>query len=129
MEKILLLISMLYLHIADDYRHQGILTSMKQKSWWEEHAPDDLYRRDYIMALYEHAFSWTVVIHVPAIAYRLYFGNMINLPEFLFLFISMWLVHAMIDDAKCNQHTISLVQDQLAHIVQVWTVWAFYVSI
>lgn len=128
MEKILLLISMLYLHIADDYRHQGILAAMKQKSWWEEHAPGDLYRHDYIIALHEHAFSWTVAIHIPAVVYRLYLGDMINTPDFLILFIITWLIHAMVDHLKANLHTISLVQDQLCHVLQVWAVWALYVS-
>lgn len=60
---LILLFSMLFFHLFDDYKLQGILANMKQRSWWEKNAPDDLYKNDYIIALIEHAFSWTFMIH------------------------------------------------------------------
>ena len=63
--KIIILLIMLFLHIVDDYYLQGILTKLKQKSWWEENAPNKLYKHDYIIALIEHAFSWTFMIMLP----------------------------------------------------------------
>ena len=34
MSKIFILLFMIMMHIVDDYYLQGILASMKQKSWW-----------------------------------------------------------------------------------------------
>ena len=42
---------MLYCHILDDFCLQGILASLKQKSWWEENYPNKLYKYDYIISL------------------------------------------------------------------------------
>lgn len=39
---IILLIAMLYCHILDDFCLQGILASLKQKSWWEENYPNKI---------------------------------------------------------------------------------------
>ena len=56
---VILLLSMIFCHIVDDYYLQGFLASAKQKSWWEKNLPNKLYKNDYIIALFEHAFSWT----------------------------------------------------------------------
>lgn len=129
MGKVILLIAMLYAHIVDDYRHQGILAQMKQKSWWEENAPDDMYRNDYIVALFEHAFSWTVAIHIPAVIYLYLTSGSMDVVEFGFLFFAMWMFHALADHAKANLHAINLVGDQLIHIVQVVGVWIIYITL
>ena len=50
--KIALLIFMIFAHIIDDYYLQGWLVSAKTKNWWEKNAPDKLYSKDYIMALF-----------------------------------------------------------------------------
>ena len=63
--KTILLLTMLFCHIVDDYYLQGWLASAKQKLWWEKNVPDKLYKNDYIMALCEHAFSWTFMIMLP----------------------------------------------------------------
>lgn len=36
--KTILLLTMLFCHIVDDYYLQGWLASAKQKSWWEKNA-------------------------------------------------------------------------------------------
>ena len=46
-----ILLSMIFLHIIDDYGLQGIMKDLKQKQWWQKNAPDQLYRYDYIVAL------------------------------------------------------------------------------
>lgn len=38
---------MVFGHIVDDYYLQDWLASAKQKSWWEQNAPDQIYRRGY----------------------------------------------------------------------------------
>ena len=70
--KTILLLTMLFCHIVDDYYLQGWLASAKQKSWWEKNAPDKLYKNDYIMALCEHAFSWTFMIMLIPTIYTYY---------------------------------------------------------
>jgi hypothetical protein len=127
MNYILLLIGMLFLHIVDDYYLQGFLASAKQKSWWEKNCPNPLYKKDYIMALVEHAFSWTVMIHIPIIIYSVIFSIEISLVIFIILFIANWLVHALVDNAKANLLKINLIQDQLLHIIQIVGTWLIYI--
>ena len=68
-EQIFILLFMVMMHIVDDYYLQGILAKMKQKSWWEENAPNKLYRKDYLMALFMHSFSWAFSIMLPLAIY------------------------------------------------------------
>ena len=56
---------MVFSHIVDDYYLQGKLALFKQKSWWEEKAPDEMYKHDYIVALMMHSFSWAFMIMLP----------------------------------------------------------------
>lgn len=128
MNYILLLIGMLFFHIVDDYYLQGFLASAKQKSWWEKNCPNPLYKKDYIMALIEHAFSWTVMIHIPIIIYSAIFSIEISSITFMVLFIINWIVHVLVDNAKANLLKINLVQDQLIHIVQIVGTWVIYVN-
>lgn len=70
MNKSFILLWMIFMHIVDDYRLQGILASMKQKSWWKEQPQyKPMYKRDYIavfahaliqLGIYDHAAN-----HVP----------------------------------------------------------------
>lgn len=70
MTKILLL--MILCHIIDDFVLQPVcLSKLKQKKTWEE--LEDwcgLYKHDYIMALFIHALSWAIMIHLPIIFMR-----------------------------------------------------------
>lgn len=127
MDNILLLIFMLFFHIIDDYYLQGILSSMKQKSWWKQHADNPLYKKDYVMALIEHAFSWTVMINIPTIMYSYIRNIYINPIIFIVLFILNWVIHAMTDSAKANLYKINLIQDQCIHIIQIVLTWFIFV--
>ena len=60
---------MLFMHIVDDYYLQGILAKMKQKSWWKDNAPQDIYKNDYIVALIMHSISWAFCIMLPLAVY------------------------------------------------------------
>lgn len=118
MIKIFIILCMLFCHIIDDYYLQGILASMKQKSWWKMHAPDPLYKYDYIMALCEHAFSWTFMIFLPLFISH-FFGIQLNESIIIGLFSFNWGIHVIVDDLKANQLKINLIQDQLIHICQI----------
>ena len=129
MQKIVLLLSMIFCHIVDDYYLQGWLASAKQKKWWEENAPAKLYKHDYIIALAEHAFSWTFMIHIPLFIIMILSNQYINTSPFIEIFIFNWFVHAVTDDEKANKKTINLITDQIIHIIQIFITWIIYISI
>lgn len=108
---------MIFCHIIDDYYLQGILAQMKQRKFWKENAPDDLYRFDYIWALLIHGFSWAFMIMAP-IAVLVGTG-----PLFYILFIINFIAHAIIDNSKANRHEINLWEDQLLHLIQILATW------
>ena len=109
----MIFLTMIFLHIVDDYYLQGILAHMKQKKFWKEQAPDELYKYDYIWALIMHAFSWTFMIMLPLI-----FVSPIS-PAFYIIFVVNLAVHAYVDNLKANKHKINLWQDQLIHLAQI----------
>ena len=120
--KIILLLCMVFCHIVDDYYLQGCLASMKQKSWWEQNAPDKLYKNDYLMALFMHSFSWAFMITLPLSIYTFIVGGVWHTS----LFITNIFVHFYVDDLKANKKEINLIQDQLMHMVQIivtWFIW------
>lgn len=119
----LILLAMLFLHIVDDYYLQGILSQMKQRKWWQEHAPDELYRYDYIMALIEHGFSWTFMIHIPLFIMIWFYGYQIYWWLPVFTFFTNWGCHSLTDHLKANLNCINLVEDQLIHIIQIIATW------
>ena len=117
MKIFLILFEMIFMHIVDDYYLQGILAKMKQKSWWEENAPQEEYKHDYNVALIMHAFSWAFMIIIPYI--------LIGVNEYVAC-IAVLInagIHAVIDDLKANKKTINLVVDQTVHILQVFITW------
>lgn len=107
---------MIFLHIVDDFYLQGILANLKQKKYWEENAPDVLYKYDYRIALWLHSFSWTFMIMLP-IAYHMQFN--ITLLYTTIFFINM-VVHGITDNSKANNRKISLTTDQLIHLLQIF---------
>lgn len=115
---------MLFLHICDDYYFQGILASMKQKSWWtKQENYSDVYQHDYIVALVEHAFSWTFMIMLPImILYHFSFT-----PFIMFFFLCNWIIHGITDHCKANLKAINLIQDQTIHVCQIFLTWAMLV--
>lgn len=127
----IILIGMIYMHIIDDYVLQGILASMKQKSWWEKNAPDQLYKNDYKIALIEHALSWTISIHIPIILYIIFSGNIdifdVKLVLFIILLIIQCIIHAVVDNLKANMHKINLIEDQCIHFYQILTSWIVFI--
>lgn len=112
----MLILTMIFMHIVDDYCLQGILANMKQKSWWTEQKEySDLYRYDYIAALLAHSFSWAFMIMLP-IMIKLGFDS----PFWcvIAVFANM-IVHAIVDDLKANKKKINLVTDQMVHLGQI----------
>ena len=127
--KMIILLSMLFLHIVDDYYLQGWLASAKQKSWWKQNAPDELYKYDYIMALFMHSFSWTFMIMiVPSVYALITTANVGNESLAIALvFLTNLCIHMTVDNKKANLKKINLVQDQLLHLVQIAATWLSFV--
>ena len=123
---ILILLTMIFLHIVDDYYLQGILASMKQKAWWKENAPEPLYKYDYIVALMEHAFSWTFMIMLPVGIYTVFYDKPIVF--IIILFLINWSIHSIVDHLKANVKVISLVTDQVIHILQIIVTWVYLIK-
>lgn len=126
--RIVLLFTMLFLHLVDDYYLQGILAQMKQKSWWEKNAPDPLYKNDYKVALIEHAFSWTFMIMLP-ITVLMVINNNILIVLWIVAFVVNWIIHGWTDHLKANVHNISLVTDQTTHVCQIIATWVLMTEI
>ena len=123
--KIALLIFMLLAHIIDDYYLQGWLASAKTKKWWEKNAPDKLYSKDYIMALFCHSLSWSIMVFLPILIYSLY--NQIDLNWFYLVLPINLIIHAVIDDLKANKFKINLIIDQSIHFIQIFITWLIFV--
>ena len=115
MNKIFVILWMIFFHVIADYNLQGWLASAKQKSYWEANAPEKLYKHDYIIALIMHSISWTFMVMLP-IAYI----NQFNIDIlFIVLFVFNVVVHADIDHMKANLKLINLWHDQLLHMLQI----------
>ena len=115
MNGLYVLLSMVFCHIVDDYYLQGKLALFKQKSWWEEKAPDEMYKYDYIVALMMHSFSWAFMVMLSvAVSQRLDIGA-----GFAAMFVANTAIHAIVDDLKANKRKINLVMDQSIHIGQI----------
>lgn len=110
-----IVLTMLFCHIIDDYKLQGILASMKQKQWWKENAPQHLYKYDYLVALIMHSISWSFMIMLPIALYN----NFVLSTPFITAFILNVVCHACVDDLKANKRKINLIVDQLIHVVQI----------
>lgn len=111
-----ILLSMIFMHILDDFCLQGILASMKQASWWKsQESYSDMYKHDYIVALLAHSFSWTFTTMIPVVIALS--GDMKS--SFYTAFLANMIIHALVDDAKANKRQISLAQDQAVHLAQI----------
>ena len=125
--KIALLIFMIFAYIVNDYYLQGWLASAKTKNWWKKNAPDKLYSKDYIMALFCHSLSWSIMIFLPVLIYSLI--NNINLNWFYLAIPINLIIHAIVDDLKANKFKINLIVDQSIHFIQIIITWVIFLFI
>ena len=126
MNKLFVLLAMIFCHIVDDYCLQtiGPLATMKQKKWWEGNHPQKLYKDDYLVALLMHSMSWAFMIMLPVAAYMSWDVN----SSFVILFVLNTICHAFIDNAKANWLLINLITDQSIHIAQILVTFLTLVS-
>lgn len=131
--KIFILFVMIFVHIIEDFHLQGILSMMKQKSWWMTQAKGNLqqqelfnqkYGKDYLISLFTHSFEWAFVLMLPLVL-------MTNV-NYKFAIIAILInsfVHAIVDDLKANQLKINLIQDQVVHYIQIVITWLLFIKI
>ena len=124
MTNIFILTAMIFLHIVDDYVLQApCLCDLKQKSFWEKHAPEEQYKKDYIVALIMHALSWSFMIMLPIAVimnFNIGFG-------YIYFFLLNTVVHAFVDNMKANKKTINLWIDQTCHMIQIVGTFTIFV--
>lgn len=129
---IVLFLSMIWLHIYDDYHTQGILAQFKQEKWWEENYPQDLYKNDWKIALYEHAFQWSFTVMLPLLVYSMWAWKESGLYHGLIWWTGLLAIntgiHAEIDNEKANKLEISLFTDQILHILQIGFTIIFFMT-
>lgn len=113
---------MIFMHIVYDYYLQKILAQMKQKKWWQENAPDRMYKYDYLVALMMHSFSWAFMIMLP-IAFTMGFNVD---AKFDMILVANLFVHLIVDDLKANKFKINLIQDQAIHILQILVTFTLF---
>lgn len=130
--KFLLLLLMFFSHLIADYNLQGILANFKQRSWWNlkfsKEFVQEHYPVDYITALIEHSFMWSVCIMIPLLVSA--FLSPYN--SHLFVYLSSAIltntgIHALVDNEKANKLSISLTTDQLLHALQIFATWLLFV--
>jgi len=117
MNKLFIILLMIFCHIIDDYYLQkGLLNNLKQKSWWQEQPGyKKLYQYDYMVGLSVHSFSWAFMIMLP-ITFTMNFNIT---PFFVYILLTNLVVHAITDDLKANKKLINLWIDQTVHLCQI----------
>ena len=122
-QRLLILFIMIFCPLIDDYKLQGILANMKQRKWWKENANKYLYKNDYKIALIEHAFSWSFTTTLPFLVIIFIQNNELLAVLLIVSYIINTAIHAFVDDLKANKFKINLVEDQLAHLLQIICTW------
>jgi hypothetical protein len=115
---------MLFMHVLDDYVLQApCLCDLKQKSFWKKNAPEEQYKKDYIVALIMHSLSWSFMIMLPiaiALDFNVGWG-------FVYYLLFNTAFHAVIDHLKANVKVINLWIDQACHMVQIAGTFTIFV--
>ena len=62
-----LLATMFFMHVVADFNLQGIIASMKQKTWWQkqEGYDEEDNGNDYKFPLFWHSLQWSFCIMLP----------------------------------------------------------------
>lgn len=120
---ILTLFCMIFMHIIADYIVQtDLLAKLKVNRNWDQIRKDNpqfKWKYDYVMVLFLHSFSWTFMIMIPVLLIDL------DLRFILGNIVLHTILHMEIDDMKANQHSITFLEDQLLHFVQILVILLF----
>ncbi|MCD8148572.1 MAG: hypothetical protein LUE92_03195 [Clostridiales bacterium] len=123
----IVLAAMIFCHLIDDYIFQGCMADMKQSAFWEKNYPDEKYKNDYKIVLFEHGFKCSFVMMIPVFVQYYILWHSLSIWLFV-IFLANTIVHAIIDDFKANKLKINLVQDQICHLIQAIVTWLICVG-
>ena len=113
---IFILFSMIFCHIIADFHIQNsFMAKFKQKEEWRGYGEE--YLKDWIPVLAVYAFSWSFFTFLPLLYYV--YTKDITFNIWIFEVIIGAIVHGIVDDQKCNRFTITLIEDQFFHIIQI----------
>lgn len=117
--KLDVLIWMFFCHFLFDFYVQTKSNGdIKKKEWWEKrHKKSGKRKYNYIMGLLMHSFVWSMAILFP-----FYY---IEKTLHYFVMIINIIIHAIIDNEKTNKKSISSMQDQLLHVIQILLTWIY----
>ena len=112
-----ILASMFFMHVVADFNLQGIMASMKQKTWWQkqERYDEEDNGNDYKLPLFWHSLLWSFCVMLP-----LFIANGLKIDFVGLVFFCLNICcHYLIDDAKANKNCINLISDQTIHMLQI----------
>ena len=125
---IYILIFMFLFHIFDDFVLQPIcLSKLKCKEIWNDvnRQNNNLYKNDYKMALFIHALSWSIMIHIPLMICMIHMNQHYQISLLSSILLNS-IIHAFIDNLKANKRKISLVIDQTIHFIQIMLTYLIF---
>jgi hypothetical protein len=111
---------------------------MKQKSWWQSECvklgityDSSKYRHDHVISLIVHALENSIFITLPLIIDGLIATLTTNPNNSLFIgwafiIFANTVIHAIIDDFKCNSKGINLIVDQILHFIFIILFFSLY---
>lgn len=114
-----LVLSTVLMHLLADYPLQGILASMKQKSWWKGQTDDKMYGHDWIATLVCHSAMWGIMTAIPSLVTCFILEDWAAGAISILIMLASIVLHGFIDNEKANRHRINLVQDQALHLAQL----------
>ena len=119
---ILVFLACLFAHYIADYILQtNFVARFKCKETWALEYPQAIYRNDYKAMLVVHSLSWSIVTFLP-----LYLMVNNNAKLYLGVIVINTIIHYIVDDLKANKKKISLIVDQLIHLIQILLTIAIY---
>jgi len=126
MKTILIFFEMVFLHFIADYQVQGILASMKQKSWWVSQFPNrseferSRYKNDYKAAMLAHSFEWSFIVLIPMLVEVIKSDyKPINIIYYSLILLTNIFYHYIIDNGKANERNLNLIEDQILHLIAI----------
>lgn len=108
-----LMLMMVLLHVIEDFHMQGIMASMKQKTFWQEYSK--MYANDWMPVILLHGMEWATMVALPCILASWFDVS----AWFVLTVVAMGVAHAYVDHLKANSLRINLIQDQIVHIIQI----------
>ena len=121
----------LLFHFIADFSLQGILGEMKQKNFWKSYSRfmgceeirnqwcAGFYEYDWIPCLLAHSWMWSIFAFLPLLFLQNCEGQFWRRAFELTVLLNA-LVHAIVDDLKCNRYKIDLTVDQFIHLLQIF---------